>query len=1157
MSVLVDATGTSRLLLDLLFIVRELIDSEGVALLLGPSESTQPLLSSSESSAVDVHSENVPSCLSSTTFSWARLPWPGTEFLQDALRDEGLLHANISQVNGWEEICTQTSARSALLVAQPIFDDMVVVVIGSHSEENHFNQEHVSRLQMLMPVLQQALLRQETERLREETVALASLQRESEWRLARVERALGAVGTGVATILDTLSVGEASDTFTTLAEEFGGTSEWGKTLINEFREELWHPFYERVSKDLFFDDKEGKKRCIEVHIVDGDDACFLLVKDVTETREAAAALSASEKVKDAILRSSLDAMISMDSFGMILDFNPSAERIFGYLRDEVLDKNVIELFVPKDQQPEYNQNLQDYLKVSKEGQIGLRVEVPGVHKDGRVFPAEMSVSETQVNGRRIFTAFLRDISDRKRAEKALESARDDALAADQAKSDLLAIISHEVRTPLNAALGLTELALDAELRPQTRSLLETAVQNARSLSGLLDELLDYAREEASSLSLQNTSFNLANLLAEVVRTFALDAAEKNIDLRLYLEFKLPWEVQGDSRRLRQVLMNLMSNAIKYTPKSEEAGQVIIEARSQVDKVGVRSFYIYVSDSGPGIDEEYRAEIFRRFERGSQKHLPGSGLGLPISRALAERMGGTLSLENPDEGGSRFVLKLPLRASSAHGEEHLSCSIALFADDLDDQRYLKLELECLGASVQVVSDVQKLSHVDTQCIFVSQRRANLKVPPLSIDRGIHLLPFSLMHEEAKDSFIKLPLWVSPMTVVESLREKAVVTSKEAKGSLGIRVLVVDDLRDNRRILLRHLQAIGCIPDEALGGYDAISKVNEERYDLVLMDVNMPDLDGRDATRAIRATSAGAEIPIVAVSAHALESVERDCFNAGMNDFVRKPITKDRLQELVFRFAIPREQRQERVLIVDDAPEQRLLLTHFLECEPYRVRNAGSAAEAIAALEQEPADVLLLDKELREESGLELLRNLQAKKIAPDVVILISGYPRNKLLAEATALGCSQVMQKPVSRPELLSTLSRLRRLPSFSDAKPIKKTALIEVDPDIADLVPDFLAARKKDASRLPELIQEGAFDVIRRIGHNLKGSARSYGFLQLGALGEKLETAAQAEGTVVVEKVAKDILERLEQVRFIAGRAPISVTQPLSLQDIQRTKEGH
>jgi len=1200
MSVLALAPNATELLQDLLGIVRELVDAEEVALLFH---------------AGHYISDGETPCEASTSSTLTTMPWPQEVHRLRAKSEAGLLYFDLSHAEFWADFAARTGMRSALMLAAPSFEDgRMPLVVGLHRDVGRFRAEHVERLRMVLPAVQQALVRRDHERLQKKQATLQAMHRESAWRLARVERALSAVGAGVATVMHNLTVGEASGRFAAMADEFGGVEKWGNLLIENFAEELWQPFDESSSKLMFFRDSRGEDRCFEVHMVDGEDACLLLVKDITEDRNAEQAYWASESIKDAILRSSLDGIISMDENGRILDFNPAATRMFGVDRAATIGKQMAELLIPEHLRAAHHRAVTQFLLTRESRLEGRRVEVPALRADGTTFPAEVAVSHTDVGDNTIFTAYIRDISERRHSDAALEQARDKALAADQAKSNLLATISHEVRTPLNAALGLTELALDTPLPQETRSLLTTAVQNARSLSSLLDELLNYARGEANDLSLQTLRFDLSALLAEVAQSFALAAEAKGIELRLHLEPRLPRDVRGDEGRLRQILSNLVSNAVKFTPQStpgQPPERVVIEANFSASVDGERRLRIAVSDTGPGIDVEHSSSVFQRFERGSQRHIEGTGLGLSISKALAERMGGHLVLDENTTAGSCFVLEIPLLVRTVGGGGGLQHQVVFYSDDDEDRAYWTAQLEAAQTSVRQVASLESLQDANERYVLLAQRHAPDVDPQLVGKKGVRLLPLGAAGKVPDDGFAHLPLWTSPAVLLHTLQDPVRKEVQERSLSLGMRVLVVDDLDSNRRVLARYLMNLGCDVEEANGGTEAINKTAQERFDLVFMDIHMPDVDGIDATRAIRDRERDRRddterVPIVAVTAHAIEEMRDEAMAAGMDDFMTKPVSKEKLGELLADVMPQRGMRAmlPRVLIVDDAPDQRLVLSRFLEGH-YAVDVAVDLQQAQEAVLRRRPDVLLVDKEVGGTDGLDWLRQLQQQKALPDHVVLVTGHRREDVLSEATAVGCAQVMQKPVHREQLMHTLRQLLRPASMGRTSPSSSAEVtswegvpdtdsdlasattsvsgedwlptpstfalpppttappvdvdtVEVDPDIADLVPNFLQQRKADAETLAVLLDDQQFDKVRRIGHNIKGSARSYGFALLGDLGEALESAAAQQHEDACREGAADILDHLSRVAYVARtETPTSskVTQPLSLDDVNKALE--
>ncbi|HEX5842481.1 MAG TPA: response regulator, partial [Pseudomonas sp.] len=476
----------------------------------------------------------------------------------------------------------------------------------------------------------------------------------------------------------------------------------------------------------------------------------------------------------AIVEYAADGIVTLDQGQHILSFNPAAERMFGYSAAEVLGQP-LQLLIPEPRSAHF---------------VGAGSEMQGRRQSTSEFPLYIAVSAMEVAGEQRFIAVLHDISAQKEAEASLVKAREEAEAANEAKSAFIANMSQEIRTPMNAIIGMTELLLESPLQAEQGKLLRSVAHSAKALLGILNDILDLSKLDSGKLELEALPFSLRQLCDEVVELFRGNAQAKGLSLELQLDSRLPACQIGDPTRLRQVLLNLLGNAIKFT----ERGGVSLRVR--MDE-GRDRWQVRVEDSGIGIPAERLPMIFERFAQADQsttRRFGGTGLGTTISRGLVERMGGQIWVESTEGQGSVFGFSLCL--PQAQGMAELNETSAL------------------------------------------QRPA------------------------------------------------------EAPRIRPLHILLVDDIPLNQELLVRRLQPLGHRFRLAENGRVALELFRQERFDLVLMDAMMPELDGIAATRAMRALEvergAGEHVPLIMLSASVLPSDRRRYYEAGADAFVGKPI-----------------------------------------------------------------------------------------------------------------------------------------------------------------------------------------------------------------------------------------------------------------------------
>ncbi len=664
--------------------------------------------------------------------------------------------------------------------------------------------------------------------------------------------------------------------------------------------------------------------------------------DVTDQRLAQEALASSESKFRTLFDSSRDAIMILDPKTGFVSGNEAAVQLFN-CRDEEEFTSFTPAQLSPERQPDGTPSN------DKAGQMIAMAMEQGSHffewrhrkADGNEFPATVLLTRMELQGRIYLQATVRDITEEKQAAEALRSAKEAAEAASRAKSDFLANMSHEIRTPMNAILGMTDLVLDTNLTNSQQEYLRMVKESGEALTALINDILDFSKIEAGKLDLDNAPFDLRETLGDTMKSLAVRAHHKGLELAFRIQPELPEWLTGDAGRLRQIILNLVGNAIKFT----DEGEVVLEVSTDSITEQEAELHLTVSDTGVGIPPEICERIFEAFEQADSsttRRFGGTGLGLTICSRLVKLMGGSIWVQSEVGRGSIFHVLVPMPVASEDQTRPPQTSTGvvggtrvLVVDDNQTNRQILEEMLKNWGMLPTTADGARQALEELRKARDDQRPFRLVLTDVNMPEidGFDFAELIKQEEPQLDSPVILmitsgdrpgdiarcrqlgvaahllkPIKQSELfdTIVAALGisvpEDAIDGTERVQAPPTVRplqILLAEDSQVNQKLAVGILKKQKHSVFIANNGREALKAWSQQHFDLILMDVQMPEMDGLDTTCEIRAKEAetGAHIPIVAMTAHAMKGDRERCLECGMDDYISKPIRVQQLNETI--------------------------------------------------------------------------------------------------------------------------------------------------------------------------------------------------------------------------------------------------------------------
>ena len=646
-----------------------------------------------------------------------------------------------------------------------------------------------------------------------------------------------------------------------------------------------------------------------------------------------------------ITQNMADWIWEVDNKNVYTYVSENAEQIIGYSQKEIIGVKATN-FMKKKEAERIDKIFKQFVKVKKpfKGMINWNI-----HKDGKLVCILTSGTpifdkNNQING---YRGINTDITKQKKLETELQYSKNKAEESNIAKSEFLANMSHEIRTPMNGVMGMTELLLDTKLDPEQKDYALTVKRSAENLLTIINDVLDFSKIEAGKLDVEYIDFNLISLINDIKRVFLPKAIEKKLDFTIKIDKNIPEKLIGDPGRIKQILINLLGNAFKFTKTGKISIEIIIEKQTNDEKLSLK---FAVIDTGTGIKKENISKLFDSFtqaDASTTRKFGGTGLGLAISKQLTDLMGGTLNVKSIIGEGSTFyfslmfkiqkINKIPLIQKNTQNIK--SNTILIIANDETNMIILGKMLSSWGFNFKKATSAKTaiglLKDAIEQNNPISIAIIDLNVPEMTgeelgikikNDKNTKDTTLIMITSTAKrgdgarllkigfEAYLPKPVRQSELydcLIMLTNKNEQIKTDKNNKlitkytiaelRETTKSILLVEDNIINQKFALKLLTKMGFKIDIAANGKEGVEAVNNGDYDLVLMDVQMPILNGYEATKEIRLlkNKKKSSIPIIAMTANAMDGDREKCLEAGMNDYVSKPIKPITLKEVILR------------------------------------------------------------------------------------------------------------------------------------------------------------------------------------------------------------------------------------------------------------------
>lgn len=898
-------------------------------------------------------------------------------------------------------------------------------------------------------------------------------------------------------------------------------------------------------------------------------AILVNLRDITERKKAEETIRRQKRYFEALFNSSPEAIVTLDMKHRIVDINPKFQELFGYTLDEIKGKNIDRLIVPKDRLKEAREISRKVLK----GDI-TSVETLRQRKDGSLIHVNIRGAPIVLDDKQIGVfGIYEDITNRKKAEEELQKAKEAAEAANQAKSEFLANMSHEIRTPLNGILGYTELLLEENLAPHQLESVKIIRDSAEYLLKLINDILDLSKVEAQSLKIEEKSFSLVKIIEDTIQVVRPRVADKPVDIELKISDEVPNQLLGDPVRIGQIVLNLLTNAAKFT----ERGKITVNISKGSCKSEAGSFPVQfeIKDTGIGIPKDKLDTIFDSFtqiDSSSTRKYEGTGLGLTITKNLVELMGGTISVRSKLNKGTTFTVCIPLKIDPAGWHRNNQKSfmvekqfkaespqtkgrILVIEDDPLARQFITSRLRKFQYEVVVATnseEVQKiLNHDEIDVILLDillpglmgwqilkkiksdKRTADIPVMVCSVLKEKNLA-FSL----GAVDFLEKPLSEDMLvTKLNRLRARFLFEKGE--------ILIVDDDKELLKKLKIILQQANYRVKTFSKPAQALQYLKQNpAVRLIILDLVMPEIDGFEFIAQLRKSKYLQTIPVIIYTAKELYVEDYLRLNGSFEQLLKKNSTDtdDLLKEIQLIInKQPSPARPEsdetngsqgpQILLVEDNEINWRLFKTILTKEGYNVTVVEDGEQALKVLEHYPFDLILMDMQMPNMDGYAATKIIRSNPKFKDVpIIALTAHAMVGDAEKCLKIGCNDYLTKPIDKKQFLQVIKKYLKTKKYENLQNSQDVDL-NFEEEFNKLKEAFIVSLNERLNTLKEAWKKKDYKKIEFIGHGLKGSGSSYDFDEVSNLGKELERAAIVKDDKMIRQKIQEFESFLQNIQ--------------------------